>query len=207
VSATEWHPARFAARLVMALTLCAVAPGWAAELVRQHRIDALPQPMAGAKVDLAAVARGFEAAGVGAMPVTVGPRLLVFISLAMPEGSLRRLAADAPRAGAVLVLRGLEGGSMIKTAARIRKLGGAGKASIQIDPKAFLRFGIEQVPTMVLARDVAAASPCQERGCAAQEGFVAVAGDVTLAYALDHVVRNAPRFAPEARRLRATLEP
>jgi conjugal transfer pilus assembly protein TrbC len=163
--------------------------------------------MAGATVDLAAVARGYEAAGVGTVPAATGPRLLVFISLAMPEGSLRRLAADAPRAGAVLVLRGLEGGSMIKTAERIRQLGGAGKAAIQVDPKAFLRFGIEQVPTMVLARDGIAASPCQERGCAAPEGFVAVAGDVTLAYALDHVARTTPRFAPEARRLQASLEP
>lgn len=191
----------------MSLTLGAVTPAWAAEPARQHRIEALPQPVAGAQVDLAAVARGYEAAGVGTVPVSGGPRLLVFISLAMPEGSLRQLAADAPRAGAVLVLRGLEGGSMIKTAARIRQLGGAGKASIQIDPKAFLRFGIEQVPTMVLARDVAATSSCQERGCAAPQGFVAVAGDVTLAHALDHVAQSAPRFAPEALRLRAKLEP
>lgn len=190
----------------MALTL-GVGPAWATEPARQHRIDALPHPVAGTKVDLSAVARGYEAAGVGAVPHPAGPQLLVFISLAMPEGSLRRLAADAPRVGAVLVLRGLEGGSMIKTAARIRQLGGAGKVSIQIDPKVFLRFGIEQVPTMILARDVAATSPCQERGCAAPEGYVAVAGDVTLAHALDHVARSAPRFAREARRLRAGLEP
>ncbi|KQW93197.1 hypothetical protein ASC94_11010 [Massilia sp. Root418] len=156
---------------------------------------------------MAQVARGYEIAGVGTAPANTGPRLLVFISLSMPEGALRRLAADAPRAGAVLVLRGLQDGSMTKTAARIRQLTGGTQSVVQIDPKAFARFGIAHVPAVVLARETAAASGCQENGCAAPDGYVAVAGDVTLGYALNHVARSAPAFAAEARRLRARLEP
>lgn len=206
MSAIDCQLHKHARRLVLALAFSVVAPAWSAESPPPHRIDRLPRPQAGGALDLGEVARGYEAAGVGAMPHAGAPRLLVFVSLAMPDGSLRRLAADAPRAGAVLVLRGLHEGSMARTAARIRQLGG-GKTAIQVDPKAFARFGIEQVPTMVLAREAAAVSACQERGCAAPGDFVSVAGDVTLDYALEHIARATPRFAAQARRLRGRGAP
>ncbi|WP_377705312.1 type-F conjugative transfer system pilin assembly protein TrbC [Pseudoduganella sp. UC29_71] len=195
------------AALCLAMSAGPAASAEATPNAATHHFDRLPRPQSGAGIDLAQVARGYEAAGVGTVPANTGPRLSVFISLSMPEGTLRRLAADAPRAGAVLVLRGLLDGSMTKTAARIRQLTGGGQAVVQIDPKAFARFGISHVPAVVLAREAAAATACQENGCAAPNGYVSVAGDVTLGYALDHVARSAPAFALEARRLRARLEP
>lgn len=205
MSAIDYQLHKHTRRLVLALACAAVAPAWSAESPPPHRIDRLPRPQAGGAIDLSEVARGYEAVVGGTMPHAGAPQLLVFISMAMPDGSLRRLAADAPRAGAVLVLRGLYEGSMLKTAARIRQLGG-GKAAIQIDPKAFARFGIEQVPTIVLARE-AAVSACQERGCVAPADFVSVAGDVTLDYALEHIARGTPRFAAQARQLRSRGAP
>ncbi|MBY0241977.1 MAG: type-F conjugative transfer system pilin assembly protein TrbC [Burkholderiaceae bacterium] len=193
-------------------------PGWllwlamtgmagAAEPVTAPRIDRLPQPLSSPGVDLAHVARGFDAAGVGVVPPAASPRLLVFISLAMPEGAVRRLIADGTRAGAVLVLRGLEAGSLVKTAARVTQLTGGRGGAIQIDPPAFARFGVEQVPMVVLARDDGAARGCQQARCASAGSFVSVAGDVSLAHALAHVERNAPHFRADAARLRALLEP
>lgn len=188
-------------------SLAAAATAGAQGPVGTPHVDWLPQPSAGAGIDLAQVARGFDAADAGAVPPVASTRLLVFISFAMPEGALRRLIADGARSGAVLVLRGLDEGSMVKTAVRIKRLSGGRVGAIQIDPQAFSRFGVKQVPVVVLARDTGVATACRESGCAPAGGFVSVAGDVSLGYALEHVARNAPQFRADAARLRALLEP
>ncbi|MTW02726.1 type-F conjugative transfer system pilin assembly protein TrbC [Pseudoduganella ginsengisoli] len=185
----------------------AVVCAGAVEPAGTHHIERLPQPSAGAGIDLAQVARGFDAAGVGVAPPLAGTRLIVFISLAMPEGALRRLLADGARSGAVLVLRGLEDGSIRKTVAHIGQLAGGRTGAIQIDPQAFARYGVQQVPVVVLARGAGTTTGCGEPGCAPADSFVSVAGDVSIAHALDHVVRSAPQFRADAERLRALLEP
>ena len=78
----------------------AVVCAGAVEPAGTHHIERLPQPSAGAGIDLAQVARGFDAAGVGGAPPLAGTRLIVFISLAMPEGALRRLC---PKVGTLLL--------------------------------------------------------------------------------------------------------
>ncbi|MES2260625.1 MAG: type-F conjugative transfer system pilin assembly protein TrbC [Pseudomonadota bacterium] len=194
-------------RLALLATLGMAGTASALDPVGTHRIERLPQPLSITGTDLAQVARGYEAAGIGAAPVMNGTRLIVFISLAMPEGALRRLIADGARSGAVLVLRGLEGGSLVKTAARIRQLSGGRQGAIQIDPQAFSRFGIQQVPVVVLAREPGVARGCQDASCVSDASFVSVGGDVSLAYALEYVERSAPRFRADAARLRAQVEP
>jgi conjugal transfer pilus assembly protein TrbC len=163
------------------------------------RIDALPQPATAGPIDLAALAKGFEAqADKPTLGTAPGPRLLVFISLAMPEATITRLLDQAARARATLLLRGLVNGSLRDTVERMQRLIGDRQVAVQIDPQAFDRFGITRTPSFVLVRDGAAAQPCAAGLCIAGDQFVLVAGDVSLDYALKFFERSAPAMARDA---------
>lgn len=69
----------------------------------------------------------------------------IFVSLSMPEASLKSLYFEAEKEGAVLVLRGLKDNSFKKTAEFIQSLG----IGVQIDPTLFEKYAIESVPTFV----------------------------------------------------------
>ena len=150
-------------------------------------------------VDLAAVAQGYAGA-VTPAPARQVPALMIFVSFSMPRASLERLVEQAARTDAVLVLRGLENGSMRATAARIKGLIGDRRVGFQIDPLAFDRFGVQSVPTFVLAAG-ATPTPCSGAQCFVGGQFAAVAGDVTVAYALEYLEQRAPRFRQQARTL------
>jgi len=127
-----------------------------------------------------------------ATPPHTGPALLVFVSFSMPPASLLRLAEQASRANAVLVFRGLAGASLRQMAERLQPLAKTG-ATLQIDPEAFTRFGVEIVPTFVLAER---ASGCGETAC---EGLARrVAGDVSLDHALERLARAEDTLAHAA---------
>lgn len=139
------------------------------------------------------------------------PALRIFVTLAMPEVSLRLLVDQAQRAGATLLLRGLKDRSMKQTLASVQALIGTSKVAWQIDPEAYTRYGIRHAPTFVLTRATAdrEASPGTCTGnCIATTAFFSVAGDVSLDYALDTIVRRHPDAsqvaAPFLQRLRTT---
>ena len=152
-------------------------------------------PIAPAGTDVAAIARQHQDVMAGAaLPKPV--RLLVFVSLSMPKESLKHVAVDAERAGATLILRGFVNGSMKQTMTAVQDiLGPTGRAAWEIDPPAFAHYGIHAAPTTVLARH------------AGNDGndYAAVAGDVTLAYALDAIAREKPGMAPQAADFRRRL--
>jgi conjugal transfer pilus assembly protein TrbC len=123
-------------------------------------------------------------------------RLLIFVSMSMPEASLKRLAEDAARANAVLVLRGLVNDSMQQTLRAVKAiLGDKGAAAWEIDPPAFVRYGIAAAPTYVIARHANDNA----------NDFVAIEGDVTLAYALDLIARQRPAFGVQAEDFRRRI--
>jgi conjugal transfer pilus assembly protein TrbC len=165
------------------------------------RLDRLPQPLQGRPVDVASIARGFEAAGASAVGrgLEQGPQLLVFVSLSMPDGALRKLVEQAERTRAVLVLRGLKDGSMVKTAAAVRRLLGERKAALQIDPQGFDRFGVNQVPTFVLLRDGTQAQRCADASCVPASSYATLAGDVTIEYALEWIEAHSSGAQREAK--------
>ncbi len=139
------------------------------------------------------------------------PALRIFVTLAMPEASLRLLVEQAQRAGATLLLRGLKDRSMKQTLASVQALIGSSKVAWQIDPEAYTRYGIRHAPTFVLTRATAdrEASPGTCTGnCVATTAYFSVAGDVSLDYALDTIVRRHPDAgqvaAPFLQRLRTT---
>jgi conjugal transfer pilus assembly protein TrbC len=167
------------------------------------RVDALPRPATGSTVDLEALARGFEATSAspatqGANTDATGPVLRVFVSFAMPEASLVRLADQAAKARATLVLRGLVDGSLRVTAERMRRPVGGRRIAVQIDPQAFDRYAVSVTPTFVLQKAGAQVTPCAAGSCPAASAFVSVAGDVSIDYALEFFARSAPGFGREA---------
>lgn len=167
-------------------------------------------PQRGA-IDIEALARGKILPGAGAAPLAAPTPLRIFITLDMPRASLQLLTEQASRAGAVLVLRGLKSQSMRETLATVGGLIGERKVAWVIDPEAFTRFGVHQAPTFVLALNDTASNDAEGScgsGCATPAGFVSVAGDVSLDYALEAIVRRRPEAAPRAepilKRLRAS---
>ena len=158
-------------------------------------------------IDIEAIARSklrVPAAAVdplGADPLVAEPPLRIFITLEMPQASLRLLVDQAARSGAVLVLRGLKARSMRETLAAVRDLMGNRNVAWLIDPEAFTRFGVRHAPSFVLslidATNGDAKRSCTS-GCVTPAAFVSVAGDVSLDYALETIMRRRPEATPRA---------
>lgn len=112
----------------------------------------------------------------------VGPDLLVFVSFAMPQASLARLAADAGKAGAVLVFRGPREGSIRKTLAAFEPLARLGSRAT-LDPEAFARHGVKAVPVYLLGQT----GGCGEASACAEA--LRVSGDAGLDDVLERMAR------------------
>lgn len=158
------------------------------------RIENLPQPVTRMPIDLEAISKGFDVqngAHAAAMAQgKAGPKVLIFVSFAMPEPTLQRLVDQAARAGATLVLRGLVNGSIRDTVTRMQALIGSRRIAVQIDPEAFDRYGITSTPTFVLAIDSARHGACASHACDSSLQFVKVSGDVSLEYASRYLNLN-----------------
>jgi conjugal transfer pilus assembly protein TrbC len=178
----------------------------AAPVPATPHLDRLPQPQTSKAPSLEAIAMGYEVSGAGggAIPqtrgVASGPGLLVFVSFSMPQPTLQRLLDQAALARATLVLRGFVNGSLQETVLRAQRLIGERDVAFQIDPQAFDRFAIDKTPSFVLVQDGAKAVPCTSGQCFATDGFVRIAGDVSLDYALEHMQRMVPKFSRDAAR-------
>ena len=129
-----------------------------------------------APIDPLAVARRFQNRQVD--PDTVKDSdLLVFVSFSMPQASLRRIAIESKKTGAVMVLRGFKNGSLKESIAESETVAGLG-AKLMIHPELFTQYQIQDVPTFVLATP-------QEVGCSNPENsqcvpYYAIKGDVSL---------------------------
>lgn len=164
-------------------------------------IEALPQPATRIPVDLEALARGYAGqsdAMAQAQGLTAGPGLFIFVSLTIPRATLQRLVDQAARAKATIVIRGFANGSLRDTVTQVQGLIGKQQVAIQIDPLAFDRFAISKIPSFVLVRDGTRPVACASGSCAPADSFLRSTGDVSLDYALEHMQRSAPAFAPAA---------
>lgn len=167
------------------------------------RMTALPHPQM--PLDLQAVARAMEHQRSAVPVMQARGGLLILVSFSVPETSMRLLVDQAERTGAVLTLRGYDQGRQA-TMAKVQKLVGQRKVSFQIDPEAFTRFDVKQVPSFVLMAPSAGAVTCAVGMCLAKDEFVTISGDVSLDYALEQIERLAPAFAKQARALNSKLK-
>jgi conjugal transfer pilus assembly protein TrbC len=144
------------------------------------KIDVLPTLHGNRLVDLEALASQFN----GGRPAVqkTGSDLMVFVSLSMPEHVIKALARQAKEAGAVMVLRGLKGGSWQETWKVLAALNQGIGAEWIIHPEGFKQFKVAKVPSIVLA-DGRTASVLED-GCAEAASYTALAGDVSIEQAL-----------------------
>lgn len=79
------------------------------------------------------------------------PTAQVFVSFSMPERLLQQTLSESARLNIPALLNGLVDNSMPKTVQRIQVLSKTvPNLNLQIDPTAFERFGIKQVPALVV---------------------------------------------------------
>jgi conjugal transfer pilus assembly protein TrbC len=163
-------------------------------------LDAIPMPKG--NIDVEGLARAYEqnrqAFERDKSVASDQPALFVFVTLGMPEQTLRLLVDQAARTRAIMVLRGLANASIRQTAARVQQLIGQKQVEWLIDPQAFDRFGVKQAPTFVLVKALAPVNDCTSGSCIAPNAFASISGDVSIDYALESIERCAPRFSPEA---------
>ena len=101
--------------------------------------------------------------------------LLVFVSFSMPQATLLSIAKAARKTGATVLLRGLRNDSLRQTMHAAYTLTQKTGAGFAIDPVAFSRFHITQVPAWVVFHDT-------------HSGVVF--GDVSADYALTKIVQR-----------------
>jgi conjugal transfer pilus assembly protein TrbC len=165
------------------------------------RVEALPVPIGPKNVDLGAVASGYAQMQKEMGSPSIGaasPRMLIFVSFTMPTETLARLTDQAARSGATMVIRGLKGGSFKETLHVVHEMIGTRKVAFAIDPIAFERFAVSQVPTFALVRRGAVSGQCGDGQCYSTDAFVTTSGDVSLDYALEFIQRRAPAFSEDA---------
>ncbi|WP_287600056.1 type-F conjugative transfer system pilin assembly protein TrbC [Thiothrix sp.] len=128
--------------------------------------------------------------------------LLIMVSFSMPKDTLKNLALQADKAGAVLVLRGMVDDSLTATTKAIREVLGedAGDSTFQVDPNVYKAYAVQDVPTFVLAKQ----PPQAEQACELGKDYVAVRGDVSLTYALRELAKQ-PHWDTAAQRYLAAL--
>ena len=119
-------------------------------------------------------------------PVNPPEELMVLVSFSMPQEALKNLAQQADKAGAVLVLRGMVGDSLDKTAKAIQSVLGdtASDSTFQVNPTVFRAYHVQDVPTFVIARKPANTASEGQGSCELGTDYASVRGDVSLDYAL-----------------------
>ena len=106
------------------------------------------------------------------------PWLLYFFSFSMPASSLREAARETGAAGGVMVLRGLVGESLGRTALRISEVTGGSGVEVWIEPFLFECFSVGAVPQLVLLYGPPPRTDCEK------SRYLRISGDLSLPRAL-----------------------
>jgi conjugal transfer pilus assembly protein TrbC len=152
------------------------------------------------RIDVQKLLEQHSAASATTEPDAAQNTVLVFVSFSMPEASLKALLDASAQTGTPLVLRGMVDGSMQRTLARLRALAtgvtpNGPQPTVMIDPTAYARFAVDQVPSFVFALEPI--HPCECDTCPTP-AHLKVSGDVSLSYALDMMSRQAKSPAARA---------
>lgn len=114
------------------------------------------------------------------------PKVVVLVSLSMPETQIRALIQEARDYGGLVAVRGLRGGNLLDTVNHIRELAGDGGDGIVIDPNLFRMFSVTTVPTFILP--LVPIRQCTDTSCEIPAHSKAT-GSATIRYFLDMVSR------------------
>lgn len=113
------------------------------------------------------------------------PSIFLFVSFSMPNESIKGWMRDGAKVGAPVIIRGLVNHSFKETVNKMTMLTQDNRGGVQIDPTAFQRFSIKQVPAVV----VTSGEACPDnQSCL--DHYDVVYGDVTLEYALQKIAKQ-----------------
>lgn len=109
--------------------------------------------------------------------------LFIFISSSMPENSIKNYIKSAKKTGARLVLNGLIENDLPKTLKTVASWGTEeiSPDDVIIDPVAYERFSVHNIPTIILAQ---AEYPCPGTTECSTSFVDKISGDITLDFAL-----------------------
>ncbi|ONU72523.1 type-F conjugative transfer system pilin assembly protein TrbC, partial [Burkholderia cenocepacia] len=124
--------------------------------------------------------------------------LMVFVSFTMPPESLKRIVAQVSQLGGTVVLNGFKDNSWKATAFAIKDLGEK-RGNVVVNPNAFAKYKVKSVPVTVLTKPEAI-DQLDSEGCALPDTYAAIAGDVSLDYALEEIAQHDRRFTELAQR-------
>ena len=113
------------------------------------------------------------------------PQLLIFVSLSMPEQSLKLWAEQAEKIKGKLLLKGFVDDSLQATIDETLRIFKEPKADFLVHPEAFEKFNIDKVPAVVIASP----DDCLEDDCPAPL-FDVVYGDTSLEDALNKIASS-----------------
>lgn len=153
----------------------------------------VPTPEA-SNVDIQALARRYEQRAQARRT----DNLMMFVSFTMPAESLKRIVAQVSQVGGTVVLNGFKNNSWKDTAIAIKDLDEK-RGNVVVNPNAFAKYKIKAVPALVLAKPEAI-DQLDGEGCALPDTYAAVAGDVSLDYALEAIAQQDRRFTDLAQR-------
>lgn len=116
--------------------------------------------------------------------------VMIFVSFSMPHDSLKEWMDDANQIHAPVLIRGLVNNSFKETTKQVASLLNNNQGGVQLDPLLFKRFGIRQVPAVVVT----------DPNCSPNQSceFDVIYGDVTLAYALEKIAHANDAVSPLA---------
>lgn len=126
--------------------------------------------------DLGAIADSFKTCSENVSPEAKTPEVMIFVSLSMPEQSLKLWSQQAEKIGAVLLLRGLIDNSIqVTTQKTVKLFSDSQKSGFNIDPEKFKQYHIKTVPSVVLTLG---------------ETYDVIHGDTSLEAALENIAHN-----------------
>ena len=117
--------------------------------------------------------------------VETEPQLLIFVSLSMPEQSLKLWAQQAEKIKGKLLLKGFVDDSLQATIDETLRIFKEPKADFLVHPEAFEKFNIDKVPAVVIANP----DNCLEDDCPVP-AFDVVYGDTSLEDALNKIASS-----------------
>jgi conjugal transfer pilus assembly protein TrbC len=163
-------------------------------------IDPQSAALGKARIDVQKLLEQHSASSTTTEPDAARSAVWVFVSFSMPNASLEALLDASAKTGAPLVLRGMVDGSMKRTLERLHDLTkrvtqDGQQPTVTIDPTAYARFAVDQVPSFVFALEPI--RPCERDTCPTPL-HLKVSGDVSLSYALDMMSRQAKSPAARA---------
>ncbi len=125
---------------------------------------------------LGEIAGKFQACSESISQEAKTPEVLIFVSLSMPEQSLKLWSQQAEKINGILLLRGLIDNSIQATTQKTVKLfSDSQKGGFNIDPEKFTQYHIKSVPAVVLAKG---------------EDYDVVYGDTSLESALEYIAHH-----------------